>query len=210
MRRLGENKSLAENVGGTADPNWPKGYSILDDAILINKTGEELAKGCHCSGTGWELSWLMSGSFCIICFSLLCFAGFLLLFFWFVLVFLYLLDSIYLNPRVFSLLLFHFSLPSHWGEWASSCVGFSCQLVFTHNRDEHQNSFVLKPWNGIKWWYISRFRPVERWNMAWSGISCWELQILHNGVLIQQYWHLLCYRFLIFFSSRVCKNFSAP
>ena len=47
---------------------------------------------------------------------------------------LYLLNCLYLNPRVFSLLPFWFSPPSHrGGEWASSCVVLSCWLGLNHD-----------------------------------------------------------------------------
>jgi len=46
---------------------------------------------------------------------------------------LYLLNCLYLNPRVSSLLRFWSSPTSHQGEWVSSCVVLSCQLELNHN-----------------------------------------------------------------------------
>jgi len=48
---------------------------------------------------------------------------------------LYSLNSLYLSPRLFSLLPFWFSPPSCWGGsvWACGCVGLSFLVGFTHN-----------------------------------------------------------------------------
>jgi len=46
------------DTAGTADPNWPKGYTMLYDVLLSNETGRELGRESHCLGTGWtSVSW---------------------------------------------------------------------------------------------------------------------------------------------------------
>ena len=39
VRRLGVHKKLGGDTAGTADPNWPKGYSIPYDVMLNIKLG---------------------------------------------------------------------------------------------------------------------------------------------------------------------------
>lgn len=50
-----EDKRLGGKVAGTADPNRPKGYPMLYNVMLINKTGVELAGACHSLRIGWAL-----------------------------------------------------------------------------------------------------------------------------------------------------------
>lgn len=53
-----------------------------------------------------------------------------------------LLNYLYLNSWAFTVLLFQFSISSHMGKWASSCVRFSCLPELNHN-----SGLTLKmPW----------------------------------------------------------------
>ncbi|KAK4828920.1 hypothetical protein QYF61_001541 [Mycteria americana] len=55
-RRLEVHKKLGGDTARTADPKWPKGYSIPYDVMLNKKTGGSwLGEQGHCSGTGWAL-----------------------------------------------------------------------------------------------------------------------------------------------------------
>ena len=85
------------------------------------------------SGDGWTPAcwWEVVNEFL----ALLCLHMWLLL---------YLLNCLYLNPCVFSLLLFWFSPPSHWGgERASSCVVLRCRLGLNHDKKGPTYLFLL-------------------------------------------------------------------
>lgn len=51
VRRLGVNNRLGRDTAGTADPNWPKEYSILYGLLLNKKTGERQ----------WPAAWRLGG-----------------------------------------------------------------------------------------------------------------------------------------------------
>ena len=122
--RLEVGKSLGGDTTQTGDLNCPKGYSICLILCLEIKTKEEGfgREESHCSETVWAPVYFweaVSDCLCITCIGC-----------WFVVFF----SFLYYNPRVFSLLFFVFSPPSHYkGPRANSCVGLSCWLVSTHN-----------------------------------------------------------------------------
>ena len=134
--RLGAHKKLGGDTAGTADPNWPKGYSIPYDVAQHIKLGEEEGRGgCsewwHFVFPGNRYVWRspaflemaehlpadgkrwMTSLFCFACMCSFCFPY----------------ETVFISTHEFS----HFypsdSLPHPTGgEWVSGCVVLSCQL----------------------------------------------------------------------------------
>ena len=117
----------------------------------------DVGRGCHCSGTGWEsVGWGWAiGVFCIICFfsffffSLCCFP--LLLFL--------VVNCLYLNTWVFTLLCFLFFPHQLRGVWASSCVVLSCLLRLNYDRFPNLIPGCLVNFSVFLPAYLSLFLP---------------------------------------------------
>lgn len=104
--------------------NWDSWSKLIKRSMLCHAFQQnwraELARDCHYSRTSRALVRPVNNYFCNICLNLLCFTGILLLLllFSFALVFSYLINHLYINPWIFSLLLFQFYPTLYWGkEW---------------------------------------------------------------------------------------------
>ena len=137
--RLGLHKKLGVDAAGTADPNWPKGYSILCDVIL--KHGGRRKKGV-CS-EWWHLSsqvtitrdgallswrWLntclpMGSAERIPCFALLACMAFTLP----------IKLSLSQPTSFFTFTLLILSPIPLWGKWVSECMELGCWLGLNHD-----------------------------------------------------------------------------
>ena len=82
-----------------------------------------------------------------------------------------LLHCLYLSPRVFSLLHFWFSPSFHQGEWASSCVVFSCRLGLN-------NDICLT--HGFWKWHCKDFG----FSSSCTLNSCFHCSVIYTGL-----WH---------------------
>lgn len=74
VRGLKVHKELGRDRTWTADPDWPKGYSITYGVMLNNKTrGTGQGVGCCCSGTSSVVhqSAVVSNCFCLLFFVFL-------------------------------------------------------------------------------------------------------------------------------------------
>ena len=143
------------DMAGTADPGWPKWHSTPYDITLsIESWGKEeegrgtclewccLSSRVTITRDGALLSWRWLNRACwreaVNEFLVwLCLHEWLLL---------YLLNYLYLNPRVFSLLPFQFSPHPSRGKRASGCLVLSCQLGWSHD----------SRWFGRTFWRMSR------------------------------------------------------
>ncbi|KAK4830743.1 hypothetical protein QYF61_013193 [Mycteria americana] len=61
LKSFRAHKKLGGGTARTADPNWPKGYSIPGDVMLSIETGGRWLGGSDlCLGTGWALWWAVT------------------------------------------------------------------------------------------------------------------------------------------------------
>ena len=70
-KRAGGAQGIGGDTAGTADPNWPKGYSVPYDVMLSIQSWRNVGRVGHCLGTGWaSVIWLWAIVLvCITCLS---------------------------------------------------------------------------------------------------------------------------------------------
>ena len=154
----GDTAGAVPDQAGT-DPNWPKAYSVPYSTVLSNKSWDKeggrgdiqsygiwlpksqlgMAEPCF-PGIGWTPAcpWEVVKEFLL----LPCLHIELLL---------YLLNCLYLKPRVFSVLVFLFSPPFLRGERVGGWMGLSCPTGLTHNNFANSSSvfFIFsRVWRG--------------------------------------------------------------
>jgi len=105
-----KHKKMGGSTARTADPSWPKGYSIPYDVMLSTQTGDSRLGGCNrCSRMGWV--WVSGWWAIALCITRFVYSIIIVVTIIIISPFAVLLNCLYLNPRV--LLFFPFSSPSH-------------------------------------------------------------------------------------------------
>lgn len=134
-------KELGKSIAGTAEPKWPKGYSIPQNVMPSVKTGSSWPVGAHhCWGTSrasvsrwWAIALCITCGFWIFPPLSFCYLPFIILLL--IILILYLHSLLFLSqPMEFTFFPILFSIPPWWmGEWASSCMILCFCLVLNLN-----------------------------------------------------------------------------